>query len=83
MLTVGVTVCAIASRYYAERPELYNKVMHYARLAAGSALIDGLKTVEMVQAYILLSLYPVPARRWECDRRWLYLGLAIRCAGPF
>lgn len=52
--------------------------MHYAQLAAGTALISGPKNVEAVQAYILLSLYPVPARRWEEDRGWLYLGLAIR-----
>ena len=71
-------VCAIASRYYTERPELYARVMHYAQLAAGTALISGQKSVEMVQAYILLSLYPVPFRKWEDDRRWLFLGLAIR-----
>ena len=52
--------------------------MHYAQLAAGTALINGTKNVEMCQAYILLSLYPVPARKWEDQRSWLYLGLAIR-----
>lgn len=52
--------------------------MKYARLAAGTALIGGQKTIEVVQAYILLSLYPVPARRWEDDRSFIYLGLAIR-----
>lgn len=53
--------------------------MKSARLAAGTALIGGQKSVEVVQAYILLSLYPVPARRWEDDRSFIYLGLAIRC----
>lgn len=72
------TVCAIASRYFSEKPDLYDNLMHYAQLAAGTALIDGQKTVEVCQAYILLSLYPVPARRWEDSRSWLYLGLAIR-----
>lgn len=71
-------VCAVASRYYTERPDLYPQAMHYAQLAAGTALISGPKSVEMCQGYILLSLYPVPARRWEEDRSWLYLGLAIR-----
>jgi hypothetical protein len=52
--------------------------MHYAQLAAGTALITGTKNVEMCSAYILLSLYPVPAKRWEDQRNWLYLGLAIR-----
>jgi len=73
-------ICAIASRYFAEKPELYGDLMHYAQLAAGTALISGQKGVEVCQAYILLSLYPVPARRWEDGRSWLYLGLAIRVA---
>ncbi|OCH94437.1 hypothetical protein OBBRIDRAFT_722948 [Obba rivulosa] len=73
-------ICAIASRHYSPRPELYLEAMKYARLAAGTALIGGQKSVEVVQAYILLSLYPVPSHRWEDDRSWLYLGLAIRMA---
>ncbi|KAJ7127063.1 hypothetical protein C8R44DRAFT_593328, partial [Mycena epipterygia] len=73
-------VCAIASRFYTERPDLYPQAMHFAQLAAGTALISGHKCVELCQGYILMSLYPVPARRWEEDRGWLYLGLAIRMA---
>ena len=75
-----IQVCAIASRHYYARPELYQEAMKYARLAAGSCLIGGQKSIEAVQAYILLSLYPVPARRWEDDRSFMYLGLAIRSA---
>lgn len=74
----GSIVCAIASRHHCSRPELYQEAMKYARLAAGSCLIGGQKTIEAVQAYMLLSLYPVPARRWEDDRNFMYLGLAIR-----
>ncbi|CAE6525117.1 unnamed protein product [Rhizoctonia solani] len=71
-------ICAISSRYYTKRPELYTIAMHFAKQSAATALIDGWKSVELVQAYILMSVYPVPARRWEEDRTWLYLGLAIR-----
>ncbi|GLB40175.1 putative fungal specific transcription factor [Lyophyllum shimeji] len=73
-------ICAIASRFYSQRPGLYQQVMHYAQQAAAMALISGPKNVEMCQAYILLSLYPVPAKRWEDQRSWMYLGLAIRIA---
>ncbi|KAM6490759.1 hypothetical protein JOM56_013722 [Amanita muscaria] len=45
-----------------------------------NALVDGWKSVELCQAYILMSIYAVPARRWEEDRSWLYTGLAIRLA---
>jgi hypothetical protein len=58
---------------------VYPIAMHFAKSAASSALIDGWKSVELCQAYILMSIYAVPARRWEEDRSWLYTGLAIRC----
>lgn len=71
-------VCAISSRYYTEKSEIYPIAMHFAKHAAANALIDGWKSVELCQAYILMSIYAVPARRWEEDRSWLYTGLAIR-----
>ena len=73
-----IAVCAISSRYYAEKSEIYPIAMHFAKHSAANALIDGWKSVELCQAYILMSIYAVPARRWEEDRSWLYTGLAIR-----
>jgi len=52
--------------------------MHFAKHSAANALTDGWKSVELCQAYILMSIFAVPARRWEEDRSWLYTGLAIR-----
>ena len=77
LLILNVIVCAIASRFFTERP-IYATMMQYAQLAAGTALISGNKNVEMCQAYLLLSVYPLPARKWEDQRTWLYLGLAVR-----
>ncbi|KAJ3787022.1 hypothetical protein GGU10DRAFT_156771 [Lentinula aff. detonsa] len=74
------TICAISSRFYDEKPGLYVQIMNYAQLAAGTALIGGPKNIEMCIAYILLSLYPPPLKRWEESRGWLYLGVAIRIA---
>ncbi|KAF5345063.1 hypothetical protein D9758_010418 [Tetrapyrgos nigripes] len=73
-------ICAISSRYYAEKSEIYPIAMHFAKHSAATALTDGWKSVELCQAYILMSIYSVPARRWEEDRSWLYTGLAIRIA---
>ncbi|KAJ7208439.1 hypothetical protein B0H12DRAFT_1034254 [Mycena haematopus] len=73
-------VCAVSSRYYPEKSEIYPIAMHFAKHSAANALIDGWKSVELCQAYILLSIYAVPARKWEEDRSWLYTGLAIRLA---
>lgn len=75
-------VCAISLRY-SEKREVYPIAMHFAKSAAANAMIDGYKSVELCQAYILLSIYAVPARRWEEDRSWLYTGLAIRWAPLF
>ena len=75
-------VCAISLRY-SEKRDVYPIAMHFAKSAAANALIDGYKSVELCQAYILLSIYAVPARRWEEDRSWLYTGLAIRCVHLF
>ncbi|KAL0572188.1 hypothetical protein V5O48_009783, partial [Marasmius crinis-equi] len=73
-------ICAIASRFYTKKIDLYSHALPYAQLAAGSALIGGQKNVEMCMAYILMSLYPAPFKRWEDSRSYLYLGLAIRIA---
>ncbi|GLB41527.1 putative fungal specific transcription factor [Lyophyllum shimeji] len=74
------TICAIASRSYSQRPELYPRMMHHARKEAANALISGPKNVDTCQAYLLLSLYPVPTESRQDQRSWLYLGLAIRIA---
>ncbi|CAK5274670.1 unnamed protein product, partial [Mycena citricolor] len=73
-------ICAISSRYYPEKSEIYPIAMHFAKHSAANALIDGWKSVELCQAYILMSIFAVPARKWEEDRSWLYTGLAIRLA---
>ena len=56
--------------------------MHFAKSAVANALVDGRKSVELCQAYILMSIYAIPTHRWVEDRSWLYTGLAIRWA-PF
>ncbi|GJJ09088.1 hypothetical protein Clacol_003310 [Clathrus columnatus] len=73
-------VLAVSSRYYTSRPELYKVAMHYAKAAAATSFVNGVKSIEMVQAYLLMCTYGLPARRWEEDRSWFYGGLAFRIA---
>ena len=61
---------------------MYPIAMHFAKSAAANALVDGRKSVELCQTYILMGIYAVPARRWEEDRSWLYTSLAIQYALP-
>ena len=49
-------VCASSARYYTKKPQLYPLLVHFAKKAAASALIDGWKSVEMCQAYIILGV---------------------------
>lgn len=72
-------MCAISSRFLPSRPGLHKIAMHFAKTCAATAFVDGTKSVELVQAYFLMSIYGLPARRWEEDRSWFYGGLASRC----
>lgn len=58
-------------------PYLYQLTMDVVGDAATGAIEKALKTIETCQAYILLSLYPVPQKRWTDDRRWLTIGVAV------
>lgn len=71
-------VCAVASRHYHARPGLYELATNFARDAAGKALIDSPKSVDVCQAYLILSVYPSPKKKWAEDRSWLLMGVAIR-----
>ncbi|CAE6471119.1 unnamed protein product [Rhizoctonia solani] len=72
-------VLAIAARDH--KPEQYPLLMQEAKTMAGLALTTWSKSIEIVQAFILLATFPPPSRRWDEDRTWLYLGYATRMAG--
>lgn len=54
--------------------------MPYARKLASDMIERGFKSIEIVQAYMLLAYYNTPTERYEDDRTWTYIGLAIRMA---
>ncbi|KAJ7811377.1 hypothetical protein B0H14DRAFT_3090616 [Mycena olivaceomarginata] len=72
-------VCAIASKFYDANPELHPKLTEMAKKLAFSVPARGYKSLEIVQAYLLLALYGCGAvERYEQDRTWLLLGMGIR-----
>jgi hypothetical protein len=71
-------VCAVSARYYTERPDIYPLAMEIARDAAGRALVEGSKSVDLCQAYLIMAVYPVPKKKWVEDRSWLLMGVAIQ-----
>ncbi|CAE6494613.1 unnamed protein product [Rhizoctonia solani] len=75
------TVCSIAAKFYSKKPDLCLKLGAIAKKLAFSVPERGYKSVEIVQAYILLSLWGSgPVERYEQDKTWLLLGLGIRMA---
>lgn len=57
---------------------MYLLAMHIAKASAANAFLDGWKTIEMCQAYLLLGGYTPPARKWEEDRYWFFTGIGFR-----
>ncbi|ORY34671.1 fungal-specific transcription factor domain-domain-containing protein [Naematelia encephala] len=74
-------IAAIAARYYTKRPELHAQLSTYAKRLAFEVPSRGYKSVEVCQAYLLLSVWTLgPEKTFEQDRTWLMLGMAIRMA---
>ncbi|TRM57554.1 fungal-specific transcription factor domain-containing protein [Schizophyllum amplum] len=73
-------ICGLACRYDDSRRHIYELAMTFARTAAGKALVDGFKSVDACQAYLLLGTYPMPKRNFADDRSWMFLGVAVRMA---
>ncbi|KIY69992.1 hypothetical protein CYLTODRAFT_420192 [Cylindrobasidium torrendii FP15055 ss-10] len=73
-------VCATASKYYTDRPEVHPVALGFARDAAAQSIVEGYKSVDICQAYLLMAVYAQPKKKWEEDRRWVFLGVAVRMA---
>ncbi|QRV81888.1 Fungal specific transcription factor domain [Ceratobasidium sp. AG-Ba] len=71
---------AVAARNDDKEKDFYSILMKEARALAGEAFFEGWKSIEKVQAFILLAMFPAPSRRHDEERTWLYLGCAIRMA---
>jgi hypothetical protein len=72
-------VCAVSARFYTARPELHGKLTEISKKLAFTVPAQGYKSLEIVQAYLLLSLWGSgPTERYEQDRTWMLLGMAIR-----
>ncbi|KAL0577102.1 hypothetical protein V5O48_004894 [Marasmius crinis-equi] len=75
------TICAISSKFYPARPDLHPRLTELAKKLAFSVPGQGYKSVEIVQAYLLLTLWGFGAvERYEQDKTWMMLGMAIRMA---
>ncbi|KAG9039454.1 hypothetical protein FRB95_010743 [Tulasnella sp. JGI-2019a] len=75
-------ICAVSSKFHnTARIEVHQRLNKIARKLAFGVLEQGFKSVEVVQAYIILALWGVgPVERYEQERTWVMLGMALRVA---
>lgn len=75
------SICSISAKFYTARPELHGRLTEISKKLAFTVPAQGYKSLEIVQAYLLLSLWGTgPVERYEQDRTWMLLGMAIRMA---
>lgn len=73
-------VCTLGVKYSSQHAGLYTSLLEFARDAAGKALVQGNKTVDECQAFLLIAVYQAPKKRWEDQRGWLHMGIAFSLA---
>lgn len=54
--------------------------VEFARDMAGKALVEGRKTIDECQAFLIQSVYQLPRKHFEEQRGWLFMGLAFSLA---
>ncbi|KZT36639.1 hypothetical protein SISSUDRAFT_1071465 [Sistotremastrum suecicum HHB10207 ss-3] len=75
------TICAIASKYSPTTAIHHERLTNLAKHLAFDVPQKGYKSLEIVQAYLLLTLWGYGhADMYEHDTTWLLLGMAIRTA---
>ncbi|KAG2128355.1 uncharacterized protein EDB93DRAFT_1096042 [Suillus bovinus] len=78
---LSFALCAISSKSYTLRQELHQQLAELPQKLKFSVPAKGYQSLEIVQAYLLLTLLGCMAvERHECDKTWLLLGMAIRMA---
>ena len=52
--------------------------MEFAKYEARKALTEPSKSIDIVQGFLLLAVYPELKRKWSDDRSWVFMGVAFR-----
>lgn len=74
-------ICCISTKY--AEPKLSSMCplfVEFARDMAGKTLVEGRKTIDECQAFLIQSAYQLPRKRFEDQRTWLTMGLAFSLA---
>lgn len=73
-------ICCVSTKYSAKYAPMCPVFVEFARDLAGKTLVDGRKTIDECQAFLIQSAYQLPRKRFEDQRTWLTMGLAFTLA---
>ncbi|KAH8118017.1 hypothetical protein DFH11DRAFT_1571918 [Phellopilus nigrolimitatus] len=73
-------ICCVATKYSPKYAPMVPLFVEFARDLAGKTLVQGRKTLDECQAYLIQSVYQLPRKRFEDQRGWLTMGLAFSLA---
>lgn len=73
-------LCYAAAGFDPQSLHLLGALEHHAMFLSNKIFAEGLKTLEIVQAYCLMVHWAPTALNWGDDRRWGWLGQAVRIA---
>ena len=74
-------VCCVSTKY--AEPKLSSMCplfVEFARDMAGKTLVEGRKTIDECQAFLIQSAYQLPRKHFEDQRTWLTMGLEFTLA---
>ncbi|EPT01301.1 hypothetical protein FOMPIDRAFT_1120913 [Fomitopsis schrenkii] len=70
----------LASRLWTHRPKLHRLAQEHVVESIKEAMRDGPKTIEMCQAFAVLSVFPAPHDKYLDSRGSMFIELAVRIA---
>ncbi|THH09165.1 hypothetical protein EW145_g2214 [Phellinidium pouzarii] len=73
-------ICCVATKYSQKYSPMIPLFIEFARDLGGKALVQGRKTIDECQAFLIHSVYQTPRKRFEDQRGWLTMGLAFSLA---
>ncbi|KAI5479104.1 Zn(2)-C6 fungal-type transcription factor [Pseudohyphozyma bogoriensis] len=73
-------LAAASASFDPESAHFATEIAQHARALAVKAFADGLKSVEVVQAFVFLAHWSQPEASWAEDRSWAWQGEALRIA---
>ncbi|KAI5122291.1 hypothetical protein M0805_002370 [Coniferiporia weirii] len=73
-------ICCVATQHSPKYAPMVSLFVEFVHDLSGKTLVQGRKTVDECQAFLIQSVYQMPRKRFEDQRGWLTMGLAFSLA---